>query len=613
MPFNRYDTISTSVYDPRSLQETMMPALMRRQQHDEANKQLYAQLGELDKINPLDKHYNEAQKIKAELTGRINSQAQKLATEGFNTNTTGDLFKANNEIKSMYAPTGKVGQINAAKEAYDKDSAEYLKNATALGHSPEVVQRNLKDIQDKYNNSPIYDKNGKVTAMSIDALPPKYIDHIARAREFFKDAGMNSSDIDNLSSSIETDGKGQYVLSKGHKEGHSSNKITLQRAVDFLNNEINNPNSDVGKSLKYGYKTPQEAIEDIRMMSPIYKSTKTSVGDSSQISNFTPSKQSDSSGGLSSIFGEDYNVREIGGKDYKGYAELNKIGSQISENYKTDVGGGVDATYRSFNINDVKDPAARASFVKRFNDLKKGIVINGQKIKLSEADIKKGMHNDGVAKYVVKSLQSSPITLKSKLLTTDQMINDKGFAAALGKDTAKIDANMRRQFERESGRKLVDPETGKTMTFAEAKDKYNLGDLNTMHYHGYISPHNWEDMGQLGSNSKFSPHVVTVMDKNGNPIEFKTSRLSSDNLGGNVARANDLTKNYRKATLNHDNFDDFESNSKAFEGLKIRYNSKPTSVDERTGEPKNFTVQFKNGKTVDMPESVYMDWVNSVR
>lgn len=613
MGLNRYDTISTSTYDPRSLQETLMVPMMKRQQHDEANKQLYAQLGELDKINPLDKHYNEAQKIKAELSERINSQAQKLATEGFNTNTTGDLFKANNEIKSMYAPTGKVGQINAAKEAYDKDSAEYLKNATALGHSPEVVQRNLKEIQDKYNASPIYDEKGKIKSMSIDALPPKYVDHVARAREFFKDAKMSSTAIDNLASSIESDGKGSYVLSKGSKRKYASNLPQLQAAVDFLNNEINNPNSDVGKALKYGYKTPEEALRDIKMMSPIYRQTESERGSTSQISNFTPTKQSDSSGGLSSIFGEDYNVREIGGKDYKGYEELNKMGSHVQKSYTTDQLGIVHPTFRSFNINDVKDPAARESFVKRFNDLKKGIVINGQKIKLSEAYIKKGMNDTDVAKYVVKSLQSSPITLKSKLLTTDQMINDKGFAAALGKDTAKIDANMRRQFERESGRKLVDPETGKTMTFAEAKDKYNLGDLNTMHYHGYISPHNWEDMGQLGSNSKFSPHVVTVMDKNGNPIEFKTSRLSSDNLGGNVARANDLTKNYRKATLNHDNFDDFESNSKAFDGVKIRYNSKPTSVNEKTGEPNSFTVQFKGKEPIDMPESVYMDWVNSVK
>jgi hypothetical protein len=618
MSLNRYDTISTSTYDPRSLQETLMVPMMKRQQHDKANEQLYANLAELDKIKPLDKHYNEAQKIKAELSNRINDQAGKLATEGFNTNTTTDLFKTNRDIQSMYSPTGKIGQINAAKEAYDKDSAEYLKNATALGHSPEVVQRNLKAIQDQYNSTPVYDEKGKVINMSINALPPKYIDHIARAREFFKDAGISSSDIDNLSSNIVSDAKGNYVLSKGFKGSNASNTKALQSAVNFLNNEINNPNSDVGKSLKYGFKTPAEAIEDIKMMSPIYKSIKTASGSSSQISNFTPfdpTKQPGYNSNTGSAFGEDYNVREVGGKDYKGYEELNKIGSQISENYTTDAAGGVDATYRSFNINDVKDPAARASFVKRFNDLKKGVVINGQKIKLSEADIKKGMHNDGVAKYVVKSLQSSPITLKSKLMTTDQMINDKGFAAALGKDIAKIDSNMRRQLERDgnSGRKLVDPETGKTMTYSEAKDKYNLGELSTLHYQGYISPHNWEDMGQLGSNSRFSPHVITIMDKNGNPIEFKTSRLSSDNLGGNVARANDLTKNYRTATLDHDNWNDFESKSKAFDGVKVRYNSSPSSVDENTGEPKNFTIQFKNGKTVDMPESVYMNWVNSVK
>ena len=75
---NRYDTISTSAYAPRSLQETLLVPTMRRTQHDAADKNLQTQLSELDKVNPLDKHYAEAQRIKGELTSTIGSKVGRI-------------------------------------------------------------------------------------------------------------------------------------------------------------------------------------------------------------------------------------------------------------------------------------------------------------------------------------------------------------------------------------------------------------------------------------------------------------------------------------------------------------------------------------------------------
>lgn len=286
---NRYDNIELSTYNPRSLQETLMVPMMRRQQHDEANKQLENQILELNKVSPLDKHYNEAQRIKGELTGTITSQAEKLATEGFNNNTTSSIFKTNRNVADMYSPTGALGQINAAKTAYEKDSDEYLKSATALGHSPEVVQQNLKAIQDEYNSSPVYDKSGKVSGMSISKLPPKYVDHVARFKEIADKAELSSSDIENLSSRIEKTGDGgTYVLTEGGKRASSSNTAALQAAVNFLNTEIMNPNSDVGKSLKYNFKSPEDALNDIKNLAPVFKKSSTARSSSSQISNYNP-------------------------------------------------------------------------------------------------------------------------------------------------------------------------------------------------------------------------------------------------------------------------------------------------------------------------------------
>jgi len=98
---NRYSDYSVSAYKPRTTQELMMFPLMKRKLHDDASEKLQTYLGELNKINPLDKHYNEAQQIKSNLTKQIDEQAQQLAKEGFNTNTTSQIFKVVGKKEKM--------------------------------------------------------------------------------------------------------------------------------------------------------------------------------------------------------------------------------------------------------------------------------------------------------------------------------------------------------------------------------------------------------------------------------------------------------------------------------------------------------------------------------
>jgi hypothetical protein len=333
---NRYDTISTSAYAPRSLQETLLVPSMRRAQHDAADKNLQTQLSELDKVNPLDKHYGEAQRIKSELSKTIGSQAESLATQGFNNNTTSDIYRTNRTIGDLYSPTGTLGQINAAKLAYDKDSDEYLKSATAMGHSPERVKLNLKEIQDKYNSEPVYGKNGKVSSMSIDKLPPKYVDYQDKAMKLFKDANLNSADIDNLASDIVLNDDGSsYVLSKGSKSSKASNAKGIQAALNFLNTEILNPNSDTGKSLNYSKINPTDALKDVLGLSGVYKVSKSASGSTSQISNYNPAPVQDGSDG----YGLTESANTFVSDKFSGmsYSELGDVVAQY-KNDKTPAG-----------------------------------------------------------------------------------------------------------------------------------------------------------------------------------------------------------------------------------------------------------------------------------
>jgi len=253
---------------------------------------------------------------------------------------------------------------------------------------------------------------------------------------------------------------------------------------------------------------------------------------------------------------------------------------------------------------------------KNATDGKTGIILDGKRVQLS-SDLKKlGKDDPKVAEQILRSIKQNPaITLTSKLLTTNQVLNDQGFVAGLGSTADDVDKNIRRQLQmtNNEGRKLIDPKTGKTMTFNEIADEYGVESINDINYQGQISAHNWEeDNDKLGSNSKFSPHVVTIKTKDGWKT-FKTTRLSSDNIGGNPARQNDLTKNYRNATINHGNFIDFESSSDNLNGIKVKYNPNEQDYDSQTGEPKTWTIKFKNGAEEKATESQYMNWVNSVK
>lgn len=598
MAFNRYDTISTSTYDPRSLQETLMVPMMRRQQHDEANKQVYTQLGELDKINPLDKHYNEAQRIKAELTSKINSQAEKLATEGFNVNTTSDLFKTNRDVQEMYSPTGKVGQINAAKIAYDKDSAEYLKNATALGHSPEVVQRNLKLIQDKYNQSPVYDDKGRVISMSIDAMPPKYIDHISRAREFFKDAKMSSSMIDQLASSIESDGKGgSYVLSKGAKQKYGSNLPQLQAAVDFLNNEINNPNSDVGKSLKYGFKTPKEAIEDIRRMSPIYNQSEVERGFTSQISNYNPASETKTKETAVPTGIMDPSSTRTIGEELKS-VDFSKIGTKYGHSTtgsSPSVAGSGTGTVQSngngtYNYKDIlKDPITQSLYEGSYRKLvKAGKIPAGSNINSPENAKKIGF-------YMNNHLRIP--TVANDIIRPDISPNAEMFMGNFAKKSGS-ERNFSLNQEVQAGfRDVLDPDTG---IVYKKKDfeKGGKAEGYKLEYVGYDSPVNAR--GSKFGNSKeqsVMPHRAILKDADGKVVNgnVSVSRTKQEIESPEFKKAYEINKTYIGALSNLGEWvipKGVYSGSKRLKEFRVRYNEDGTiSMKKGTnGQPENMSL-----------------------
>lgn len=510
---NRYSDYSVSAYKPRSTQELMAFPLMKRKLHDDANEKLQTYLGELNKINPLDKHYNEAQQIKSDLTKQIDEQASQLSKEGFNNNTTSQIFKTNRNIQDMYSPTGKVGQINAAKIGYDTASAEYLKSATQLGHSPEVVQANLKAIQDQYNNSPIYDNKGKVTQFAINQLPPKYVDHVARAREFFKDAGITANEIDNLSSRLVEKGDGSgYVLSQGAKSANSSNEKQLQAAVNFLNSEIANPNSEVGKSLKYGFKSPQEAIEDIKRLSPIYKKNSSERGSTSQISNlFDAPKAAKSANDTLDLVGVNL-----------GEGTTNTKNTELAARIKG--GGGLGVTGYTKEERDQQGPFNAPLF--KVDNKSKATIINDPYYKDIVNGLNRNLPNN---KKLSRGSQEEMNAVNSYLDKHKDLTIQNRYVDPFSSQTGLLFANKNLPKDKNAAaQNLLDKvRIGASVMVDAQGNEIAPSDIKKFNYNGDMTPESNVKVFK-NPNMNIIPHAGTITNAKGEVVPVYISRNSDD-------------------------------------------------------------------------------------
>jgi len=225
---NRYTDLSVSAYNPMTTQEIWAPAAAMRQQHNAADEKLQTQIAELDKVNPLDVHYDKAQKIKSDLIKQIENQSSALATEGFNGNTTSGVYKTNRQLHEQFSPTGELGQINAAKTAFDLEKATYLDDATRnskIGRE-QALKNWERYAKSKYTG---YSEDGKKIT-NITALgSPAYQDHDKQLAEMHSLLGSTSNSARSKGSQIVEIG-GMYALKT------SSGAITTDSNIDQLNN-----------------------------------------------------------------------------------------------------------------------------------------------------------------------------------------------------------------------------------------------------------------------------------------------------------------------------------------------------------------------------------------
>lgn len=270
---NRYDNGSVSNFNPLSLQEVMMVPLMQRQKHDQLIAQQEMLRQGLAKVDPLDVHMNEALNVKSAIENKLTSQAELLGREGVNPNTQGEFLALNREYQNLISPTGRLGQINAAKQVYAKNFNDYLEDAQKTkGWSRERALANWNKFSKQYTGF-----EGDKIANIGQLGAPKYIDVAERVQNYAKEAGMTSQEFARSSGALSFDSAGnRFVVNSNSKNLSSSNVNQLNQVAQLLNRELSNPNSEVRRSVEFDEQDPNRVMQDVVSQLGIYKDVKSS-------------------------------------------------------------------------------------------------------------------------------------------------------------------------------------------------------------------------------------------------------------------------------------------------------------------------------------------------
>lgn len=270
---NRYSQITPSQFQPLSLQEIMVTPLMQRQKHDQLVAQQEMLRQGLAKVDPLDVHMNEALNVKSQMENKLRSQADLLSREGINPNTQGDFLALNREYQNLISPTGRLGQINAAKQVYAKNFNDYLEDAQKTkGWSRERALANWNKFSKQYTGF-----EGDKIANIGQLGAPKYIDVAERVQNYAKEAGMTSQEFARSSGALSFDSAGnRFVVNSNSKNLSSSNVNQLNQVAQLLNRELSNPNSEVRRSVEFDEQDPNRVMQDVVSQLGIYKDVKSS-------------------------------------------------------------------------------------------------------------------------------------------------------------------------------------------------------------------------------------------------------------------------------------------------------------------------------------------------
>lgn len=260
---NRYSNYTPSAYSPMTMQEIMIVPLAKREQHNKAQQEISAQQAELDKINALPVHTEEAKQRKNYLISRIDALSSDLANQGFNNVTTNNILKLNREVRDEFSPQGRLGQINNAYSTYFKNYEDFKKSNEDKKWSQQELNLNWNKHLNNYKG---YDEQGNI--ISIDSLSaPDKVTIENKWKELSAIMGDSKIARDILTGDAQlVSGPNGSLVTITTKDGKkvSYNNPQVVSALNQIHNELNDPTSGLSQSRIYAGQTVENALNEAK-------------------------------------------------------------------------------------------------------------------------------------------------------------------------------------------------------------------------------------------------------------------------------------------------------------------------------------------------------------
>lgn len=258
---NRFSNYSVSAYTPMTMQEIMMTPLAMREQHNKTQSAIDLQNAELDKINALPVHTEEAIARKNELLKSINALSSDLANKGFSNDMTTNLIKLNRQVKDEFSPQGRLGQINNAYSTYFKNLEDFKKSNEDKKWSQQEFDLNWNKHKQNYLG---YDEKGDI--INIDSLSaPEKVTIENKWKELSTIMGDSKIATDILTGDAKLiPGPNGSLVTVTTKDGTklSYNNPQVVAALNQIHGELNDPTSDLSKSRIYAGQSMEKALSE---------------------------------------------------------------------------------------------------------------------------------------------------------------------------------------------------------------------------------------------------------------------------------------------------------------------------------------------------------------
>ena len=506
---NRFDNVSVSAYTPQSMQELAFTPMMKRQKHDEMSKNL----AELSAIatDPLNEHRDEALQLKNNLESKLGNLSGDLANKGIDSIGISDFYKLQKERNDLIAPTGRIGQINAAKIAEAKAKDDFMKNSDKQFGQDRLEQKWLEH-RAKYKG---YDKDKNI--LNIENLgSPKYVDLDTGIKDVLSTLGSTTTEkLLNSGLQFKNTDHGVVMTNAQGSIVTETNDTQLNNALQSLKTRFINKTGEGRISRDFEGRSTNEDIEYINNRVLGAKTFKQNKDYKTTYDMLNPPK--DNKNGdkeKTSMFNDaiqDPNSIKNLNKE-TGEIDFTKIGSKLGNTggigSTTTMGTSGGYTPQKSGTQTYKDvlPPTHQKF---YETAAKRLIASGRLPK--NADLNSTTNAEKIGFYM-KNHMKFP-TIASDIIRADVAIDNQLFSGNL----ASKDQNSRNATLTQDLRQTKKGLPLRTMIDVENGGKIKLEEGDTIDYLGVESPINYSS---YNFENKFEQsvmgHRAQVLDSKGN-------------------------------------------------------------------------------------------------